>query len=71
MSAMSNSGEATISIAIAAANLMAGSLLSDHFKRHSDFAVVSCVTNRISLLESVQQIKPDVALDVYKRQEET
>ena len=62
MSAMSNPGAATINIAIAAANLMAGSLLSDHFKRHSDFAVVSCVTNKISLLESVQQIKPDVAL---------
>jgi DNA-binding NarL/FixJ family response regulator len=41
---------------------MAGRLLSDQFKRHSGFAVVSCATDRASLLKSVRQIKSEVAL---------
>lgn len=41
---------------------MAGLLLSDHFKRHPDFVVASCVSDRASLLQSVRQTKPDVAL---------
>jgi DNA-binding NarL/FixJ family response regulator len=51
-----------ITIAIADANLMAGRLLSDHFKRHSDFAVVSCATDKASLLSSVRQTKADIAI---------
>jgi DNA-binding NarL/FixJ family response regulator len=41
---------------------MAGRLLSDHFKRHSGFSVVSCAADRASLLRSVQQTKPNVAI---------
>jgi DNA-binding NarL/FixJ family response regulator len=62
MSKANNVGEVNISITIAAANSMAGSLLSDHFKRHSEFSVLSCVTDRVSLLQSVQETKPNVAL---------
>jgi DNA-binding NarL/FixJ family response regulator len=41
---------------------MAGRLLSDQFKRHSDFAVVTCVADRLSLLRSVRETKPKVAI---------
>jgi DNA-binding NarL/FixJ family response regulator len=41
---------------------MAGRLLSDQFKRHSDFAVVCCATDRASLLKSVRQTKLNVAI---------
>jgi DNA-binding NarL/FixJ family response regulator len=41
---------------------MFGRLLADQFKRHSGFAVVSCVTDRSSLLGSVRQTKSAVAL---------
>ena len=41
---------------------MAGRLLSDQFKRHSDISVVSCATDRASLLNSVRHIRSDVAL---------
>ena len=51
-----------ITVTIADANLMAGRLLSDQFKRHADFAVVSCVLDRASLLRSVRQTKSAVAL---------
>jgi DNA-binding NarL/FixJ family response regulator len=51
-----------ITVTIADANLMASRLLSDHFKRHPDFAVVSCAIDRASLLRSVQQTKSAVAL---------
>ena len=57
-----SSRESPITVTIADANLMAGRLLSDHFKRHSDFAVVSCVMDRPSLLRSVRKIKSTVAL---------
>jgi DNA-binding NarL/FixJ family response regulator len=51
-----------ITLSIADANLMAGRLLSDQFKRHSAFAVHSCVMDRATLLRSVRQVKSDVAL---------
>jgi DNA-binding NarL/FixJ family response regulator len=41
---------------------MAVRLLSDHFERHSGFAVVSCATDRTSFLRSVKEIKSDVAI---------
>jgi DNA-binding NarL/FixJ family response regulator len=49
-------------LAIAGANLMAGYLLRDQFKRHSEFAVVYCGADRASLLKSVRETKPAVAL---------
>ncbi|MFZ0738895.1 MAG: response regulator transcription factor [Candidatus Acidiferrales bacterium] len=49
-------------MAIADSSLIAGRLLSEQFKRHSDFAVVSCANDRASLLSSVRQIKSAVAL---------
>lgn len=51
-----------INLAIAEVNLMAVSLLSDQFKRYGDVAVVSCSVNRASLLASVRETKPDVAI---------
>jgi DNA-binding NarL/FixJ family response regulator len=51
-----------ITLTIADGNVMAGSLLSDQFKRHSDFTVVSCAVDSASLLSSVRQIKSAVAL---------
>jgi DNA-binding NarL/FixJ family response regulator len=51
-----------VTLTVADANLMAGRLLSDHFKRHSGFTVVSCVTDKASLLRSVRQTKSDVAI---------
>src|ERR1700683_3146791 len=57
-----DSNRAPIAVVLADSNLMAGRLLSDHFKRHSDFSVVSCVSDRASLLSSVRQIRSDVAL---------
>jgi DNA-binding NarL/FixJ family response regulator len=49
-------------VVIADSNAMTGRLLSDQFKRHSDIRVISCATDRASLLGSVRQIKSDVAL---------
>jgi len=51
-----------ITIAIADSSLIAGRLLSEQFKRHSDFAVVSCANDRASLLRSVRETKSAVAL---------
>jgi DNA-binding NarL/FixJ family response regulator len=51
-----------ITIAIADANLMGARLLGDQFKRQSEFAVASCVSDRASLLRSVQETKATVAL---------
>ena len=51
-----------INLAIADVNLMAVSLLSDQFKRYGDVSVVSCSVNKTSLLASVREIKPDVAI---------
>ena len=62
MRATRGSSGPPITVTIADANLMASRLLSDQFKRHSDFAVVSCTTDRASLLRSVQQTKSAVAL---------
>ena len=62
MRAARDSSGPPITVTIADANLMAGRLLSDQFKRHSDFAVVSCTIDRASLLRSVQQTKSAVAL---------
>ena len=41
---------------------MAGRLLDAHFKRHSDFAVVSCAADKGSLLSAVRETKPNVAI---------
>jgi DNA-binding NarL/FixJ family response regulator len=41
---------------------MAGRLLSDQFKRYSEIAVVSCTVDKKSLLESVRETKPNVAI---------
>jgi DNA-binding NarL/FixJ family response regulator len=41
---------------------MASRLLSDQFKRHADIAVVSCTADKTSLLKSVREMKPDVAI---------
>ena len=62
MSGAFRSSGRPITVAIADSNLMAGRLLSDQFKRHADFAVVSCVLDRASLLRSVRQTKSTVAL---------
>jgi DNA-binding NarL/FixJ family response regulator len=51
-----------ITLAIADSNLMAARLLRDQFKRQPEFAVASCVCDRVSLLESVREIKASVAL---------
>src|SRR5271154_5936153 len=51
-----------VTLAIADVNLMAGRLLSDQFKRHADIAVVSCTADKTSLLRSVRETKPDVAI---------
>jgi DNA-binding NarL/FixJ family response regulator len=52
----------SIALAIADVNLMAASLLSDQFKRYGDISVVSCSVNKSSLLSSVLETKPDVAI---------
>jgi DNA-binding NarL/FixJ family response regulator len=57
-----SSSRSPVTVAIADVNLMAGRLLSDHFKRHSDVAVVCCAADRASLLSSVRQIRPNVAI---------
>jgi DNA-binding NarL/FixJ family response regulator len=49
-------------VAIAGADSMAGRLLAGSFKRYSGFAVVSCVSDRASLLKSVREQKPAVAI---------
>lgn len=41
---------------------MATRLLSDQFKRHSDFAVVSCAVDSDSLLKSARETRADVAI---------
>ncbi len=51
-----------LTLAIADVNLMAGRLLSDQFKRHADITVVSCTADKASLLESVRETKPNVAI---------
>jgi two-component system, NarL family, response regulator DegU len=51
-----------ITVAIADGNPMAGRLLADQFKRYSDFSVVSCASDRASLLKSVRENKAAVAL---------
>jgi DNA-binding NarL/FixJ family response regulator len=51
-----------INLAIADVNLMAVSLLSDQFKRYGDVSVVACSVNKASLLQSVRELKPDVAI---------
>lgn len=51
-----------VTLAIADVNLMAGRLLSDQFKRHADIAVVSCTADKTSLLKSVRETKPSVAI---------
>jgi DNA-binding NarL/FixJ family response regulator len=51
-----------ITIVIADANVMAARLLSDQFKRHADFEVVSCATDRASLLKVTRKAKLAVAL---------
>jgi DNA-binding NarL/FixJ family response regulator len=62
MRTASNLGRSPITLAIADVNLMAGRLLSDQFKRHSDIAVVSCTVDKNSLLKSVRETKPNVAI---------
>jgi DNA-binding NarL/FixJ family response regulator len=62
MRVASGSSKTPIAIAIADVNLMAVRLLSDLFKRHPDFAVVSCAVDRVSFLKSVRQTKTAVAL---------
>jgi DNA-binding NarL/FixJ family response regulator len=52
----------SVALAIADVNLMAASLLSDQFKRYGDISVVSCSVNKASLLTSVRETKPDVAI---------
>jgi DNA-binding NarL/FixJ family response regulator len=52
----------SVTLAIADVNLMAASLLSDQFKRYGDISVVSCSVNKASLLSSVREMKPDVAI---------
>src|ERR1700679_2680122 len=56
------SAASPVKLAIADTNLMAGRLLSDHFDRHSGFAVVSWATDKASFLRSVRQITSDVAI---------
>jgi DNA-binding NarL/FixJ family response regulator len=41
---------------------MAGRLLSNQFKRHVEFSIVSCTPDRSSLIESVRDTRPAVAL---------
>jgi DNA-binding NarL/FixJ family response regulator len=53
---------ARITLAIADANSMAGRLLSDQFNRHLEFSVVSCDCDCASLLSSVKENGPAVAL---------
>jgi DNA-binding NarL/FixJ family response regulator len=55
-------GSTPITIVIADANVMAARLLSDQFKRHADFDVVSCATDRASLLKVTRKSKLAVAL---------
>jgi DNA-binding NarL/FixJ family response regulator len=56
------SSGARIAVSIAEVNLMAGRLLCDQLKRYPEFSVVSCDSDRPSLLASVKQTKPTVAL---------
>jgi two-component system, NarL family, response regulator DegU len=51
-----------ISVAIADANPMAGRLLTNQFKRHVEFSVVSCTLHRSSLVAAVKETMPAVAL---------
>jgi DNA-binding NarL/FixJ family response regulator len=51
-----------INLAIAEVNVMAVSLLSDQFKRYGDVSVVACSVNKASLVASVRETKPDVAI---------
>jgi DNA-binding NarL/FixJ family response regulator len=51
-----------VALAIADVNLMACRLLSDQFQRQADIAVVACTSDRSSLLKSVRETKPDVAI---------
>jgi DNA-binding NarL/FixJ family response regulator len=51
-----------ITLAIADANLMAARLLTNQFKRHSGFAVVSCATDKTSLLASLRKTKATIAI---------
>ena len=51
-----------VTLAIADVNLMSGRLLSDQFKRHSEITVVSCTVDKASLLKSVRETKPNVAI---------
>jgi DNA-binding NarL/FixJ family response regulator len=60
--AASGSSRTPITVAIADVNLMAARLLGDLFKRHPDFAVVSCAVDIVSFLKSVRQTKTAVAL---------
>jgi DNA-binding NarL/FixJ family response regulator len=62
MTKASDSRRSPVTVAIADANLMAGRLLSDQFRRHPDISVVSCSVDRTSLLKSVLENKPNVAL---------
>jgi DNA-binding NarL/FixJ family response regulator len=52
----------SITIAIADRNPMTACLLTDHFKRHPEFAVVSSSADKSSLLRSVRQHKPAIAI---------
>lgn len=58
----SDSRRSPVTLAIADVNLMAGRLLSDQFKRHADISVVCCTADKTSLLKSVCETKPDVAI---------
>jgi DNA-binding NarL/FixJ family response regulator len=51
-----------ITLAIADANPMAGRLLCDQLRRYPEFSVVSCDSDRASLLNSLKRTKPAVAL---------
>ena len=62
MQTATNSRRSPITLAIADVNLMAGRLLSDQFKRYSEIAVVSCTADKNSLLKSVREAKPNVAI---------
>jgi DNA-binding NarL/FixJ family response regulator len=58
----SDTKRSPVNLAIADVNLVAGRLLSDQFKRHADISVVSCTADKTSLLSSVRETKPDVAI---------
>jgi DNA-binding NarL/FixJ family response regulator len=62
MPTASNLRRIPVTLAIADVNLMAGRLLSDQFKRHSDIAVVSCTVDKASLIKSVRETRPNVAI---------